>query len=381
MTDIAINQSQSLSEKSGHKTQEVSHITCIINQDFSKKALSHLSSLGLEAYVETGRALREFVKPRGFGVPNGSKLRSNQSSIIRVNVPKKLAEKVIESIVSEVELYLPGRGSIFCQDIIEYSCEELSFGAIEQHKLAEKASHVHFLTDLSYVTCVLSGHESGEKLAKAALDLGVCVPLITYGAGNDIRDQLGLIRITISPDKELVHLLIPRQDSESIIKLLVEESQLTRPGRGYMYQTPVSIGLLDTRMKIGKQSHAASIDQIIAAIDTLKQSTDWRKRLDAEIDHNPNRVFLPMDNCRISIISKEDAVEELRKAWVNAGAIGAVTSQVSRMNPNDKGEMLSGFVISEMSVPDNIKSEVIDNLLKVCERLDTEENRIQVTAG
>ncbi|MEP0366241.1 MAG: hypothetical protein ABJN36_02665 [Cyclobacteriaceae bacterium] len=380
MTDITINKSQPLSEKGGHKTQEVSHITCIINQDFSKKALSHLCSLGLEAYLETGRTLREFVKPRGLGVTNGAKLRSNQSSIIRLNVPKTLAEKVIESIVAEVELYLPGRGSIFCQDIIEYSCQEPSFGAVRQHKFAKKADHTHFLTDLSYVTCVLSGHESGERLAKAALDLGVCVPLITYGAGNDIRDQLGLIRITISPDKELVHLLIPRQDSESIIKLLVEESQLNRPGRGYMYQTPVSIGLLDTRLKIGKQSHAASIDQIIAAIDTLKQSTDWRKRLDAEIDHNPNRAFLP-DNCKISIVSREDAVEELRKAWVNAGAIGAVTSQISRMNPDDKGEMLSGFVISEMSVPDHIKSEVIGNLLEVCERLDAEENRIQVTVG
>ncbi|MEP1892748.1 MAG: hypothetical protein ABJJ14_13795, partial [Cyclobacteriaceae bacterium] len=196
-----------------------------------------------------------------------------------------------------------------------------------------------------------------------------------------IRDQLGLIRITISPDKELVHLIIPQQDSESIIKLLVEESQLNRPGRGYLYQTPVSIGFLDTRLKVGKQGHAASIDQIIAAIDTLKQSTDWRKRLDAEVPHGSDKTFLPMDNCKISIVSREDSVEELRKAWVNAGAIGAVTSQIFRMNPDDRGEMLSGFVTSEMSVPGNIKGEVIRNLLDVCERLQTHENRIQVTVG
>ncbi|MEQ9304695.1 MAG: hypothetical protein RJQ14_12375, partial [Marinoscillum sp.] len=348
---------------------QVSHITCIINQDYNEKALNCLRRIGLEALVESGRALREFVKPKGFGIKNGVKLRSNQSSIIRMTVPKESAEVLMESLVAETELYLPGRGSIFCQDMAEYYNMDLSRINSRLGKVSNNTDPVHFLKDLSYVTCVLSGHESGERLTKTALDLGVCVPLITYGTGNDIRDQLGLIRITIAPDKELVHLLIPKHDSESIIKLLAEESQLDRPGKGYMYQTPVVMGLLDTRLKVGKQSHAASIDQIIAAIDTLKRNTDWRTRLDAETLHDTSKVFLPLDNCKISVISKEDAVDELREAWVQAGAIGAITSHISRMNPDDGGDVLSDYVISEMSVPEKDKGLVVTNLIEVCNRL------------
>ncbi|MEQ6167172.1 hypothetical protein AAOE16_08255 [Ekhidna sp. MALMAid0563] len=378
MTDPTTKEKPSLSDELTFKAHEASQITCIVNQDFSEKVLNYLCKLGLEAYVENGRSLREFIKPRGFGVANGAKLRGNQSSIIRVTVPKACAEMLIESIVAEVELYLPGRGSIFYQNVIEHSAIEPSLNVTHLQKFAKKVDQVHFLDDLSYVTCVLSGHESGERLAKAALDLGVCVPLITYGTGNDIRDQLGLIRITISPDKELVHLLIPQHDSESIIKLLAEESRLDRPGRGYMYQTPVVMGLLDTRLKVGKQNHAASIDQIIAAIDTLKRSTEWRKRLDAEVVQDPDKIFLPTDNCKISVISREDAVGELREAWVKAGALGAVTSHLSRIIPDDGGEMLSDFVISEMSVSDNIKKQVINHLLEVCDRLGSVENRIYI---
>ena len=64
------------------------------------------------------------------------------------------------------------------------------------------------LHKLSCVVCVLSDPGSGESLAKAALDLGICVPLVTFGTGNYMRDQLGLIRITISPEKEIVHRVI-----------------------------------------------------------------------------------------------------------------------------------------------------------------------------
>lgn len=378
MTNPIIKEGSSLKQEVKYQAHEVSHITCIVNQDFSEKVVSYLNAIGLEVHVENGRVLREFVKPKSFGVRNSVKLRSNSSSIIRLTVPKECAEILVESIVSEGELYLPGRGSIFCQDMVEYSTEEPSLGLSRLQLFAQKSNHVYFLKDLAYVTCVLSGHESGERLARAALDLGVCVPLLTYGVGNDIRDQLGLIRVTISPDKEIIHLLLPQHDSESIIKLLAEESRLDRPERGYMYQTPVSMGLLDTRLKIGKQNHAASIDQIIAAIDNIKQSTAWRKRLDMEIVQHPDKIFLPTNNCKISIVSREDEVGDLREAWVKAGAIGAVTSHIIKINKKNGGELISDFAISEMSVAGDIKDQVIDSLLAVCERLGTNEHRIQV---
>jgi len=216
-------------------------------------------------------------------------------------------------------------------------------------------------------------------MAKTALDLGICVPLVTFGKGNDIRDQLGLIRITISAEKEIVRLVMPEQDSESIIRILVEQSRLDRPGRGFIYQTPVSMGLLDTYLKIGKQKYAASIEQIIAAIDQLKSGTSWRKRLDAE--HQEKRTgksLLPQDNCEISIISDEDRIEKLREACLKVGARGAISERVVPLTGKGEEEITSNMIRSAISVPADITDNVIDILLEKSTIKDDTTDRIQV---
>lgn len=325
----------------------------------------YLNRIGAPAFVETGRAIREFTKPKRFGIPGSRvKLQSNPASIFRFTVPQTDSKAIMKSIISIGGLHIPGRGSIFSQDLLEYNKVPLSIFQDTNQPNPEPVNDIHLLKDLSYVVCVLSGHEAGEQLAKTALDLGVCVPLLTYGTGNDLRDQLGLIRVTISPENEIVHLVMPKQDSDSIIKLLIEDSKLDRPGKGYIYQTPVTLGLIDTRMKVGKQSHAASIDQIIAAIDTLKMGTDWRKRLVTDVQHNTKEALLPENNCEISIISEEDEMDELKEICLKLGVSGAVISKVIEIRSEGDNEEKDSLVRSEMSVSPRVANKVVSALLE-----------------
>jgi hypothetical protein len=233
------------------------------------------------------------------------------------------------------------------------------------------------MNDLSYVMCVLSNQGSGERLAKMALQLGICVPTITFGKGNDIRDQLGLIRITIPAENEIVHLVMPEHDSDSIIKLLVEGGRLDKPGRGYIYQTPVSTGLIDTRMKIGRQKHAASMEQIIAAIDLVNNGTTWRKRLDAESESlKISQSMMPQDNCEISIISDEDRIDILRETCLEIGASGATTSNVIPWS--QKEVSVTTMIRSAISVPARITDLVVDKLLEVSTIKNSNTDKIQV---
>jgi len=212
-----------------------SRITCIINQLLADKVTDYLNKLGVNVYIENGRTIRENIKPRPFGLPgNITNLQSTQVSIFRFAVPRENSKSVIDSIINLAELNIHGRGTIFSQDLMEFS-KEPPFINLEILKTNSNNSvEINLLDKLSYVICVLSIPGSGESLAKIALDLGICVPLITSGTGNDIRDQLGLIRITISPEKEIVHLIMPEQDSNNIIRLLAEQAKLDRPGRGFI---------------------------------------------------------------------------------------------------------------------------------------------------
>ena len=358
----------------------VSRITCIINHLLKEKISDFLKELGVIAYIENGRTVREFFKPQPFGLPgNVVDLQNSAVDIFRFSVPRETSSQVVEKIISLADLHVPGRGTVFSQDLMEFSKEPFSINHDALKNVSKSNSEGSVLRKLSYVICVLSVPGSGENLARIALDLGICVPLITYAKGNDIRDQLGLIRITISPEKEIVHLIMPEQDSDSIIRLLVEQAKLDRPGRGYIYQTPVSMGLLDTRLKTGKQRYAASMEQIIAAIDSLKEGTNWRKRLDTETGERiTESSLLPQDNCEVSIISDEDRIDKLREACLTVGATGATTSRVTPQVTSDSEEVTSTMIRSAISVPADIINEVVDALLEVSTIREENIDRIHV---
>lgn len=358
----------------------VSRITCIVNQLLSDKVSELLQKLGVRVYIENGRVVREIIKPRPFNLPGEFvKLQDTSVDVFRFTVPRENSRAVMNCLIDQAELDVPGRGSVFSQDLMEFSNEPPS---VNLEFLSDTSKHNYnelMLHKLSYVICVLSEPGSSEMLSKAALDLGICVPLVTYGSGNDIRDQLGLIRITISAEKEVVHLVTPEQDSESIIRMLIEMGHLDRPGRGFIYQTPVSVGLLDTWLKIGRQKYAASIEQIIAAIDQLKSGTGWRKRLDAEShEKKTGKSILPQDNCEISIISDEDRIDRLRAACLSVGATGAVTSRVVPLAGKGEEEISSAMIRSAISVPADLTDKVVDTLLEVSTIKDDTTDRIHI---
>lgn len=353
-------------DKGVHSPHRVSRITCIVNKLFSDKIIEQIFDLGIESvFDETGRTTREIISKRNFGLPgNTIKLQSTPVDVFRFTVQRKQARMVMDYLIKAGNFQVPGRGTIFSQDLIEFSKKEPPFFSFEN--MDESVSHnIPYLNRLSYVMCVLSETGSGDKFAKIALDLGICVPLITHGISNDLRDQLGLIRITISPEKEVVHLIMPEQDTESIIKLLLEEGRLDRPGRGYIYQTPISFGLIDTRMRVGRQEYAASMEQIIAAIDQLKGNTFWRKRLDTVgSDAIDEQLWLPDDNCEISVISDEDAEELLKEAGMNAGATGSTVSRVKILVSRAKRQRVSSLVQSTFSVSAKNTNNVVSALLE-----------------
>lgn len=366
--------------KGVYTPHRASRITCVINQLLVDKVLVLLEKMGVDVYIETGRTIRELIKPRPFGLAGKvTKLESTPVSILRFVVPREHSENVMENIIVLAELNTPGRGTIFSQDLMEFSNEAPQVNQNELKSITNK-DEFHLLDKLSYVVCVLSEAGSAEKLAKIALDLGVCVPLVTSGTGNYMRDQLGLIRITISPDKEIVHLIMPEQDSNNIIRLLAEEAKLDKPGRGFIYQTPISKGLVDTRLRVGGQNYAATIEQIIAAIDSLKSGTNWRKRLDQnEMEIKANSSFLPQDNCEISIISDEDRIEELREACLKVGATGATTSRIIPRTYAHKDENASNTLIrSAINIRAEIADSVVDTLLQISNINKENTDRINV---
>lgn len=357
--------------------REVSSITCIMHRSLRKKIREHLQRIGFaSAYVEVGKNVRQLIRQRPFGLPGTTKqLQDSPSEIVRFTVSRQQSREVINSLISAGELYTPGRGMIFSQEVNEYSRHEPP----ELLPAKDRETHYSLLPDLSLITCILSKPGSSAELSRIALDLGTCVPIVSNGRGTGMRDKLGLVRITIPPEKEIVHLVVPEYDDDSIIRLLIEEGRLNYPGRGFLYSTPIKAGSVDTKLRIGRQEHAASMEQIISAIDELKASSLWRKRFTG-IDGNfsASAPLLLQGYREIVVTCREGKSDLLVETAMDAGAPGATISRVTRLKLQKQEEQSAASERAVICVPDTISQQVTDALVHSVESGKQEADSIRI---
>ncbi len=311
--------------------RDVTRITCMVHQQLDESVVEKLRGLGTHTVLlENARCVRQHVRSRLWGLP-GFKvdLMDAPMEIFRTTVPRESALRVMRELAEAVDLQTPGRGSVYAQDIREIS------RSVPPEIEPAPGDLGGILRDLTLITVILSRSGSGEALARIALKLGAGVPVVSLGTGTGLRDRLGLLRITIPPEKELIHLMVPTHDAAGVQRLLVEEGRINRPGGGFLYQTRIRAGIVDPLVRIGRQEHAASIEQIIAAMDELQRGTSWRKRF-AEADFANREVGRPPSRHReIVFVCPEGRSRDYARTAIRVGAPGATVARVRCLSFSD----------------------------------------------
>lgn len=182
---------------------------------------------------------------------------------------------------------------------------------------------------MSLLVCIVQrGH--AERIARQAMRAGASGPTIYYAEGTGLRDKLGLMRITGSREKEVLQVLVDDIDAEPVFNALAAAGRFTEPGRGFLYQVPVDCGLNSLPGVFAPEAHAASMQQIVRALDELKGSTAWRETPDIG-DYRSRRVraLTPITrrprSCLqdfemlVCLVGRKDA-RNLMQAAISAGA-------------------------------------------------------------
>jgi len=358
----------------------VSRITVHLPRRLTTRLTQRLSNMGMDnVLLESGRTVRRVVARRPFGLPGTvDRLEDSVVDVLHMTVPPDAEQPVLQELARTAELDVPGYGSIYAQRVEEYGCNDMPEPNVQENGAKPRR---RFLSDLALIAGIVSMSEATSRLVETALELGSSVPVITLGAGTGVRDQLGLLRVTIPPEKEILQLLVPQYDATEIMRLLVEEGRLDRPGRGFMYRTPVTAGMLDTRLRVGPSEHAASMEQVIAAIDEIRRGTWWRKRFSAEESSSRSSAGpLNLGNTEITLICSEGRADSLVKVALNAGAGGATTTRLHRLHT---GTVEGGAARerSILSVPADLARAVVEAVLDADAIGDDPCNRIQVLAA
>jgi nitrogen regulatory protein PII len=318
------------------ETRMVCRITAVVNRDFVQPGttVKTLKACGVTTLNHwTGRALmlRERANPVDSLLRRSAPLVSSPVEIVTFYVDPPNEAAALATIADRFNLYIPGSGSLYSEHITlvgEPVADPVN------HAILLGSSAIHMQNVLCGICCIVI-RGLADQVARVALETGSCVPTVTYGEGAGLRDRLGLWRILIPPEKEIVTMVVNAYEAEEIMNIIIDVGKMDQPGRGFIYLYPVRQGLINLKVSQSSRSQAASIEQVILAIDEIKGSAEWRRRVlstsgtstDAHHKH-----LTGLTDCTLHC-EEGDGADFVRTAMESGGAPGATITNYTGFFP------------------------------------------------
>lgn len=342
-------------------------INIYISRPMTKQVLNSMCNIGVKDYnIIAGRLplLEEKSNKGGFLslLFSGSNLVDEPIDIVQFLVPEDKEDSVLKYLIAEGDLVR--RGTIYSENV---DMPKANKHCLVNHiHEVPSAPEVDMLNEITGVCCIVQRGQ-GQIIAEAVLESGLGAPNVTYGEGTGVRDKMGLLRITIPAEKELVWMTSSTYDIDVVMDTLIKAGKLDQPGKGFIYTFPLRKGLLNMQVSRGSQRSAANMEQIVSALDHLQGGIEWRKR---ESTSEANRTYLN-DLIDFTLICDEGGADELVPVAMAAGAAGATITKMKHVGESAGiGEMENYLSRSRESCEMIVSKEVSDSIIQALEGVD-----------
>lgn len=313
--------------------KKVIQITVIVSRELSETLFEALKDIGVH-HITLMPCRRIFLQEK-HGIRKmvgGEKtIMDMPMNILSFLITPDKEQLILNYVISKGGLDISGRGCIFSTELnllkAHTECQENLVNNFT-------AGYKNLLTDLRGIYCVVQKGE-GNRVGRVGLDTGTGSPAITFGEGTGFRDKLGIWRITIPAEKEIIHLITTSHDADQVMDMMIDTGSLDQPGKGFISLYPVRKGLINTKIFIGITSQPASIEQIVSVLDEMKGGTGWRRREFAVTSSARSRSAHLDQLITLTVTCDEGKAEDLVKAAKSAGASGATTSKCRHVLLND----------------------------------------------
>jgi len=335
-------------------------ISIYIVRPMTKQILDSMAKVGVVDYnIVAGRSPLLEEKTNKGGIMNllfsGSGIVDKPIDIIQFLISEENEDEVLKYLISEGQLMLSGRGTIYSENV---EVPKAHAGClVNQVQNVPVIDDVSMLDEISGVCCIVQRGQ-GESIAETVLESGLGAPNITYGIGTGVRDKMGLLRITIPADKELVWMTSSNYDIDMMMDTLIKAGRLDQPGKGFIYNFPLRKGILNMQVSRGAQKSAANMEQIVSALDRIQGGIEWRRRDFSE--DSSNRVYLE-NLIDFTLICDEGGADELVSVAMAAGVAGATIAKIKHVG--EKGALAKSRESCEMIV----SKEIFDNIMTALE--------------
>jgi len=311
----------------------VCRITAILNRSISREVIAALREAGvIDLNLIPARSPVMEQKRTGWPLFAREHLSEDPVDILFFIIDADMEVPALHLIAEKALLHFPGRGSVFSEEVKLALAHELC--GENRLSLSQTDTSAHIAARLAGVFCIVQrGH--GDSIARIPLESGVSVPSIHFGIGRGVRDKMGLLRITIPADKEIIYTLASSYDTDLLMERMIEVGRLDQPAKGFIYEVPVKRGVINMKVTRGDQKQAASIEQLVAAVDQLKGGAEWRRRsasLGKKGSKKRNYIHHLVD---VALICDGGTGGDLVRTAMSSGAAGATIADLKHIRPAD----------------------------------------------
>lgn len=112
-----------------------------------------------------------------------------------------------------------------------------------------KRGTMQYMADLMKITCIMQRGKA-DIIVDAAIEAGAPAATIVFGRGTGIRQRMGLLKIAINPEKEVIEVVVPSEQADGIFDAMVKAGKMDIPGMGVIYMTSIARALIYQPEKI-----------------------------------------------------------------------------------------------------------------------------------
>jgi len=251
----------------------MSAVTLIVGRTRAKRVIRELLDDGVH-HLMLNNARGTLIRDQWY--QSLMPMISPELSVLQMLVPDPLVDVIVEKCARHAQLHRSGAGALFSQP-----CEDLHHsGTLPLWPLAraerpDEDASANLRENLTVIYLISQG-ERTDSVCRTAMQSGAHGPVVQYSEGHGLRDRLGWLRITSKPTKEVVCVVVDNVDADLVFAAMARAGQVDRAARGLIYRMPVEKGLINIDSVYAGTRHAASMQQIIRAIDEIKGNKDWR---------------------------------------------------------------------------------------------------------
>jgi nitrogen regulatory protein PII len=94
------------------------------------------------------------------------------------------------------------------------------------------------LTDVALITCIVQ-KGLADPMVDAAREAGAQGATVYYARGSGIRERLGILGIAVEVEKEVVNIVVAKDQVDRVFEKMYLAGHLDTPGMGFIYVTPL----------------------------------------------------------------------------------------------------------------------------------------------